>query len=109
MALETATETERCTFLKPLPGFNIDEFPYMIARTGSTVDLINAKTGKIFTLVESELKQIYPFPTSTVINLENGQFKFYYVETSGENESELKSCCFNKSLILEKFGYGKIV
>ena len=56
MALETATETERCTFLKPLPGFNIDDFPYMIARTGMTVDLINAKTGKIFTLVKSELK-----------------------------------------------------
>jgi hypothetical protein len=79
--LESPTETERCTFLKPLPDFNIDEFPYMIARTATTIDLINAKTFKILTLVKSDLKQIYPFPTSTVVSLQNGQYKFYYVET----------------------------
>jgi len=106
--LKPEHRTEKCTYIRPLPGFDEIKFPYFLARNRATIDLINITTMKVYPLVKSLLKQIFPFESTSVVttNPEGTQFKVFYIENhdATTDSMELRSVGFNSLFIIDKLG-----
>ena len=51
---EDQTTLEHTTDIKPMPGYDIGTFPFLIARARSCINLIDIKNEKIYSLIQDK-------------------------------------------------------